>query len=186
MSALRDITTVMLVAAGVVFFLAGTVGRLRFPNTLTRLHVLTKADNLGLGLIVVGLLPQTEGILAGLKLVAGGCSHSWPERPRPGWSRALSDARAEAMSVGLALDTGLALLASTIAIWIVVARQAASGAETTGCPSARPRIGRAVTRLANLPMTAMTRLSERAKNRSQYQDSNESDDATDNHGHHHV
>lgn len=30
------------------------------------------------------------------------------------------------------------------------------GAETTGCPSARPRIGRTVTRLANLPMTAMT------------------------------
>jgi multicomponent Na+:H+ antiporter subunit G len=70
MSALRDITTVVLVSAGAVFFLAGTVGLLRFPDSLTRLHALTKADNLGLGLIVVGLLPQAEGILAGLKLVA--------------------------------------------------------------------------------------------------------------------
>ena len=36
----------------------------------TRLHALTKADNLGLGLVVLGLLPQVDGVLAGLKLVA--------------------------------------------------------------------------------------------------------------------
>ena len=47
----------------------GTAGLLRFPDPLTRLHALTKADNLGLGLIVIGLLPQADGILAGLKLV---------------------------------------------------------------------------------------------------------------------
>jgi multicomponent Na+:H+ antiporter subunit G len=70
MSALRDITTVVLVSGGVIFFLAGTVGLLRFPDQLTRLHALTKADNLGLGLIVIGLLPQAAGISAGLKLVA--------------------------------------------------------------------------------------------------------------------
>ena len=70
MSALRDITTVVLVSGGVIFFLAGTVGLLRFPDQLTRLHALTKADNLGLGLIVIGLLPQVAGISAGLKLVA--------------------------------------------------------------------------------------------------------------------
>ena len=33
-------------------------GVLRFPDQLTRLHALTKVDNLGLGLIVLGLLPQ--------------------------------------------------------------------------------------------------------------------------------
>lgn len=70
MSAVRDVATVVLVLGGVIFFLAGTVGLLRFPDQLTRLHALTKADNLGLGLIVVGLLPQAAGILAGLKLVA--------------------------------------------------------------------------------------------------------------------
>jgi multicomponent Na+:H+ antiporter subunit G len=53
-----------------VFFLAGTVGLLRFPDALTRLHALTKADNLGLGLVVLGLLPHVDGVLAGLKLVA--------------------------------------------------------------------------------------------------------------------
>jgi multicomponent Na+:H+ antiporter subunit G len=33
------------------------------------MHALTKADNLGLALIVIGLLPQVDGVLAGLKLV---------------------------------------------------------------------------------------------------------------------
>jgi multicomponent Na+:H+ antiporter subunit G len=53
-----------------VFFLAGTVGLLRFPDTLTRLHALTKADNLGLGLVVLGLLPHVDSVASGLKLVA--------------------------------------------------------------------------------------------------------------------
>ena len=44
-------------------------GLLRFPDSYTRLHALTKADNLGLGLIVVGLLPQVDGVAGGLKLV---------------------------------------------------------------------------------------------------------------------
>ena len=51
------------------FFLAGTVGLLRFPDTLTRLHALTKADNLGLGLVVLGLLPRAGGSLGALKLI---------------------------------------------------------------------------------------------------------------------
>jgi multicomponent Na+:H+ antiporter subunit G len=59
-----DIFTVILVSAGAFFFLAGTVGLLRFPDTLTRLHALTKADNLGLGLVVIGLLPRTGGLYA--------------------------------------------------------------------------------------------------------------------------
>ena len=57
------------IAAGVFFFLAGTVGLLRFPDTLTRLHALTKADNLGLGLVVLGLMLQVDSVLAGLKLL---------------------------------------------------------------------------------------------------------------------
>lgn len=50
-------------------FLAGTVGLLRFPDTLTRLHALTKADNLGLGLVVLGLLLQAGNLRDGLKLI---------------------------------------------------------------------------------------------------------------------
>jgi multicomponent Na+:H+ antiporter subunit G len=47
----------------------GTVGLLRLPDPLTRLHALTKADNLGLGLVVLGLLPQTDGPFGALKLI---------------------------------------------------------------------------------------------------------------------
>ena len=61
--------TVMAVVAGAFFFFAGTVGLLRFPDSFTRLHALTKADNLGLGLVVLGLLPQVDSVSAGLKLV---------------------------------------------------------------------------------------------------------------------
>ena len=64
-----DLFTVVSVCAGGFFFLAGTVGLLRFPDALTRLHALTKADNLGLGLVVLGLLPRANGVGGGLKLV---------------------------------------------------------------------------------------------------------------------
>jgi multicomponent Na+:H+ antiporter subunit G len=70
MTIAAGIFTVAAVVAGAFFFMAGTVGLLRFPDALTRLHALTKADNLGLGLIVLGLLPQVAGPIAALKLVA--------------------------------------------------------------------------------------------------------------------
>jgi multicomponent Na+:H+ antiporter subunit G len=70
MSLARDMMTIAAVSAGAFFFLAGTVGLLRFPDTLTRMHALTKADNLGLGLVVVGLLPQTGSLREGSTLVS--------------------------------------------------------------------------------------------------------------------
>ena len=69
MSFVLELWTVVAVVAGAFFFLAGTVGLLRFPDSFTRLHALTKADNLGLGLVVLGLLPQVDSVSAGLKLV---------------------------------------------------------------------------------------------------------------------
>ena len=69
MSDALDRVTITAVSAGAFFFLAGTVGLLRFPDPLTRLHALTKADNLGLGLVVLGLLPQAGSLRGGLKLV---------------------------------------------------------------------------------------------------------------------
>ena len=65
-----DVFTIVAVSAGAFFFLAGTVGLLRFPDSLSRLHALTKADNLGLGLVVLGLLPRAGGPLGALKLFA--------------------------------------------------------------------------------------------------------------------
>lgn len=70
MSLLADLLTIAAVSAGAFFFLAGTVGLLRFPDSLSRLHALTKADNLGLGLIVLGLMPQSGSLLGALKLLA--------------------------------------------------------------------------------------------------------------------
>ncbi len=64
-----DFFTVVLVVAGVFFFFAGTVGLLRFPDVFTRLHALTKVDNLGLGLIIIGMLPQLDTGFAQVQLV---------------------------------------------------------------------------------------------------------------------
>ena len=69
MSALLDLFTAVALVLGALFFLAGVVGLLRFPDTLSRLHALTKADNVGLGLIVIGLMPQAGSVLAALKLL---------------------------------------------------------------------------------------------------------------------
>ncbi len=45
----------LLIAIGVGFYLAGTIGLLRFPDVYMRLHAMTKADNLGLGFVILGL-----------------------------------------------------------------------------------------------------------------------------------
>ncbi len=66
---LLDAFTVLAVGAGLVFLLAGTAGLLRFPDAPSRLHALTKADGLGLGLIVLGLLPRVGFPFGALKLL---------------------------------------------------------------------------------------------------------------------
>jgi multicomponent Na+:H+ antiporter subunit G len=50
-----------LLLGGAFFFVAGTAGLLRFPDVYARLHAVTKADTLGLGLIVLGLSLRVEG-----------------------------------------------------------------------------------------------------------------------------
>jgi len=54
---------------GALFFIAGTVGLLRFPDVYTRLHALTKADNLGLGMIALGIAIRAPSWMIGLKVV---------------------------------------------------------------------------------------------------------------------
>lgn len=65
---MADLWTAVFVTLGCLFYLAGTVGIVRFKDLRTRLHALTKADTMGLGLITVGLLPQVA-MVVGLKLV---------------------------------------------------------------------------------------------------------------------
>ncbi|AEG31995.1 cation:proton antiporter [Thiomicrospira cyclica] len=50
-----EIIAVVSISLGLVFFVAGTLGLLRFTDDLSRLHALTKADNLGLGFVLLGL-----------------------------------------------------------------------------------------------------------------------------------
>lgn len=69
MSMLASLLAAACVLAGAFFFIAGTLGLLRFGDTLSRVHALTKADNLGLGLIVLGLLPLVGSLTDALKLV---------------------------------------------------------------------------------------------------------------------
>ncbi|MBK5965359.1 cation:proton antiporter [Thiocystis minor] len=61
--------SVSLILLGVFFFIAGTVGLLRLPDLFSRLHALTKADNLGLGLVILGLLPWAPDVFQALKLL---------------------------------------------------------------------------------------------------------------------
>lgn len=55
--------------AGAFFFLAGTIGLLRFPDSQSRLHALTKADNLGLGLIILALVIASGSLAVALKVI---------------------------------------------------------------------------------------------------------------------
>ncbi|MFN2309024.1 MAG: cation:proton antiporter [Gammaproteobacteria bacterium] len=64
-----DGVSLALLALASVFFLAGTVGLLRFPDTYLRLHALTKADNLGVGFTVLALALQAESPAGAVKLL---------------------------------------------------------------------------------------------------------------------
>jgi len=62
------ISAVLLLFAA-LFFVGGTVGLLRFPDVYCRLHALTKADNIGLGFVVLALLLQATSWDWALKLL---------------------------------------------------------------------------------------------------------------------
>lgn len=66
---LIDAVCYVLFAASGFFFLAGSVGLVRFPDVYTRLHALTKSDNLGLGLASAGLALQSGSWAVALKLL---------------------------------------------------------------------------------------------------------------------
>lgn len=58
-----------LLAGGLLFFAAGSLGLLRFPDALSRLHALTKADTLGFGLVVLGLALRADTLATVLQLL---------------------------------------------------------------------------------------------------------------------
>ena len=57
-----------LVFLGIAFFTAGSIGLLRLPDLFCRLHALTKADNVGLGMLCTGLALLDGGLVNAIKL----------------------------------------------------------------------------------------------------------------------
>jgi multicomponent Na+:H+ antiporter subunit G len=65
---IKEVITVVFLVVGCFFFLAGTLGVLRFPDLFSRLHAITKADNLGLGFIAAGMAVYIASPWAALKI----------------------------------------------------------------------------------------------------------------------
>lgn len=64
-----EIIACTLIGSGLCFFVAGSIGLIRLPDVYSRLHALTKADNVGLGLLVLGLLLLAGDPLTAVKLM---------------------------------------------------------------------------------------------------------------------
>lgn len=67
-----DVVSALLLLSGCFFFTSGTIGLIRFPDVRSQLHALTKADNLGLGLILLG-----AALLSGSWTTAGVLLVTW-------------------------------------------------------------------------------------------------------------
>jgi multicomponent Na+:H+ antiporter subunit G len=63
-----DLASAVLLVAALFFFTAGTVGLLRLPDLHSRLHALSKADNLALGLTVLASMLQASSWMTVFKL----------------------------------------------------------------------------------------------------------------------
>jgi len=66
---LLDVISTLLLAVSLFFFTAGTIGLLRLPDLHSRLHALTKADNVGLGFAVFAVILQAEAWTTVFKLL---------------------------------------------------------------------------------------------------------------------
>ena len=64
-----DILSTVMIAISLFFFSAGTIGLLRLPDPLSRVHALTKADNVGLGFAVLAATFQAPSWPTAFKLL---------------------------------------------------------------------------------------------------------------------
>ena len=64
-----ELVGLLLIMAAIPFFWGGSLGLLRFPDVYTRLHALTKADNLGLGLVTAGSMFLANDWMVAIKLL---------------------------------------------------------------------------------------------------------------------
>ena len=102
MTLILDALTLVFLAVGVLFFTAGTVGLIRFPDVRLRLHALTKADNLGLGFILLAVALQAPlvGLVFGVTWAVTLASASVAARITAG--RAAADTAASAADAATA------------------------------------------------------------------------------------
>jgi multicomponent Na+:H+ antiporter subunit G len=64
-----DIATAVLLPSGAAFSAVGTLGLLRFPDLLARLHAATKPQTTGLLLILIGAAFQASSLAAAASLL---------------------------------------------------------------------------------------------------------------------
>jgi len=68
MSEALEIVANIFLILGTLFFIVGTIGLFRFFDLYTRLHALSKVDNLGLGFIAFGMMLRSDSLLIALKI----------------------------------------------------------------------------------------------------------------------
>ena len=64
-----EIVALLLIFAGLFFFLSGSIGLLRLPDLFSRLHALAKADNVGLACIALGVILLEGSLLSSIKIL---------------------------------------------------------------------------------------------------------------------
>ena len=69
MSELLHIVADAFLILGTLFFIVGSIGIFRFFDLYTRLHALSKVDNLGLGLVAFGMMLHSSSLLIALKIL---------------------------------------------------------------------------------------------------------------------
>ncbi|MBN42767.1 MAG: sodium:proton antiporter [Alphaproteobacteria bacterium] len=69
MEAALDILSWLLLVAGGLFCVIGTIGMLRMPDMFTRLHAASIIDTLGMGFLILGMLLQAGFTFVAAKLI---------------------------------------------------------------------------------------------------------------------
>lgn len=69
MSAVLDLASWILLAAGGLFCIVGAIGLHRMPDFYTRVHAASVTDTVGAGLVLIGLILQAGWTLVAAKLV---------------------------------------------------------------------------------------------------------------------
>lgn len=69
MNLVLEIASWLFIGVGIGFFISGSIGLVRFPDIFCRLHAVTKADTLGLGLVALGMACRAESVASALLMV---------------------------------------------------------------------------------------------------------------------